>query len=193
MKKIILSTLIFLGCLLASAQEKVGTYHSSLFRKDFDVSVTKEKVFINVGGERMKDEVRMVIKRGDVKKFVKALTQVKEKYLEWKKVAEENEVVDFIKEFDVKFPPAYFEWFSSTGRWASYYQDLKPNFVVLKEYGCAFNMNDVVSASENQFIEQHYMFSLSEASDFDSLIEVLDPEKAEEVLNKKQNIDELFK
>lgn len=192
MKKIILSTLIFLGCLLASAQEKVGTYHTSVFKLDYDVIVSKEFVYLNVGGLRKSEEVRLGIKRSEINKFIISLTQAKEKYLEWKKIAEENNVTSMRKEFDIKFPRANVEWYGT--RWyISYNCVLKPLFVVTEDGLCSFLFTDRVSDSSNEYIEQFYMLSLREASDFDSLIDVLDPEKAEEALNKKQNIDELFK
>lgn len=192
MKKIILSTLIFLGCLLASAQDKYGTYHSSYFKKDYDVSASEKSIYVQIEGERKSDDVRFSINKEDVETFTGALLLVKEKFLEWKKIAKENNVTEMRKEFPFVFPTVTVAWYGSKW-WFAFYHRPTATFLITKSGICTCVFSDIVKASSNEYIDQFYMLALSEASDFDSLMNILDVSKADAALNKKQNTEDLFK
>lgn len=179
------------------AEEKVGFYHSSFFDTDFEIeadytSSNVLSVYIQVRGQYSSDKTFINVEGEDINRFITALKLAKEKYLEWTKVATTNNVKDMRKSFDIVFPRVTIAWYGSQW-WFCFRHKLDPEFVVTSSGKCVFVMTDNVKSSRNEYIDTDYYLALSKASDFDELIEALDPEKIAKHFSKKQDVDNLFK
>ena len=197
MKKALFIFMLLLSTLFMNAQEKIGVYHSSYFDVDQDVSASYNSrnvlsMYIQVMGEHSKDMVNLSFDGDEITEFINALKQTKEKFLEWKAIAEQNNVKDMMKEFDIKFPRTTVAWYGSQW-WFCFSHKLTPKFLVSETGKCIFLMSSKVHSSRNEYIDMTYYFALTEASDFDELIEAMDPVKAEAHFNKKQDVQDLFK
>ncbi len=194
----------FIVCLAAAvvsvslmAQKAIGVYHSSYFNKDYEVSVSysssnEPSVYIQVSGERTGTEVNMSVKGEQIAAFSEALTQVKEKYAEWQKVAKENNVTDMSKAFDIVFPRVTIAWYGSKW-WFDFNHRLSPRFLVTKTGECVFVMTGKATASSNEYITEKYYFALAAESDFDELLKLISPSSIEAKRNAEQNVQDLFK
>ncbi|KXB34463.1 hypothetical protein HMPREF1869_01195 [Bacteroidales bacterium KA00251] len=202
MKKIIIIAMLFTS-LVARAQEKIGSYTSSFFnpvKTEFDVRATQPKndkfrYYISVWGENPTDKVNLILSSENAEKFVEAMQICKEKFVEWKKIAKDNNVTDFTKKFPVTLPPIDVGWYSSEW-WFSFDHIFTPKFLVFK-YGecveCVFMLYEKVTASSNEYIDKEFSFVLKSPDEFDSLIKNIDKEVVIRHFGEKQNVKDLFK
>ena len=179
------------------AQEKVGVYHSSYFDKDLEVmasysSSNELSIYVQVVGKHSSDDVQFNFKGSAIDDFISALQQSKEKFLEWKSIAEQNNVKKMRKDFDISFPRTTVAWYGSQW-WFCFSHRLSPEFFVTENGDCLFLMTDKVTSSRNEYIDMTYYFALSKASDFDELIDTISPANIEEKFSKKKDVQDLFK
>ena len=198
MKKtiLLLFTALFV-CLQIAAERKVATYTS--FGKEHDIEgVINDNdellVYITVEGDRSDDEV-MIMLRGvnDIVAFRSSLISVRDKYIEWKKVAEDNNVKHMLKPFDFKFPKIEVYWLGT--KWYSSFarRVFAPDFLVNDE-----GVSSVVAGGEaqywdNEYITQKWYALFQNEDDINSLIDALDVVKIREQLEHQVNVSDLFK
>lgn len=196
MKRIIIIAMLFTS-LVARAQEKIGSYTSSYFKTEFDVLASqpeKDKFYyyISVFGENKTDAVELCLSSENAEKFVEAMRICKEKFVEWEKIAKDNNVTGFTKDFPVTLPPMDVCW-SSSEVWISWNQIFTPYFRVLKNGECAFVLSDKVTASSNKYINKEFYLALKSQDEFDSLIKNIDKEVVIRHFREKQDVEDLFK
>lgn len=197
MKKFMWLIAFALCSLGASAEKVVGTYTMAEMSWEIQASIDSRgtlDVFVGVLGERDNDKVFINISgEENINLFISALTYCKEKYIEWSKVAKDNNVTDYSKPFDVTFPKVEIYWRGS--EWFSTYKKdhLNPTlFLVKKDGNSAFITGGKAKHWDNEYIDQQWYLILTSVSDFDSLITALAPEKIKSELNKNKNADALF-
>lgn len=196
MKKVFISVLALFAFAFSYAQEKISTYHSSYFDKEYDILAAfdnqKLNLYIEVAGEYESEYVLFDIDgKDEIQKFISALETVKQKFVEWSSVAKQNGVKSFDKDFDVKFPNITIAWRGAEWRF-DFYNNLKPRFMVTDTGQCVAVITGKATASDNQYIDQKYYFALSSVSDFDELIEEIQIDKLLSHFNQKSNLETLF-
>lgn len=196
MKRIVLLAIALMISVTAFAEIKVGSYHSSFFGLTYDVEATYTNygllsVYIQVAGDSSYDEIYLNLTGDDVDDFVAALKAGKEKFLEWKRIAADNHVTDMTKDFSIEFPHASVCWMGSEWRWARW-QRLSPYFRVTESGVCVFVMSEEVEDDNNEYIHTTYYLALSNARDFDELIEAVTPANVKAILDRNQSVQDLF-
>ena len=196
MKKLFISVLALFAFAISYAQEKVSTYHSSYFDKEYDILASFDKqelnLYIEVSGEYKSDYVLFNIEGNNrLHEFISALETVKKKFIEWSSVAKQNGVKSFDKNIDATFPNVTIAWSGSEWRF-DFYNDLEPRFVVTDSGLCVAVITGEATASDNEYIDQKYYFALSSVSDFDELIAAIQIEKLLSHFNHKSDLETLF-
>ena len=197
MKKFMWLIAFALCSLGANAEKVVGTYTMGGMSREIEASSNNDgslkKIYIEVLGEYKNDKVYICISGEDeLNQFISKLTFCKEKYIEWGKVAEDNSITDYTKPFDATFPSTEIYWRGS--EWFSTYKRnyLTPIFMVSSEGKASLGAGGKAKHWDNEYIDQQWYLILISASEFDGLINALNPEKIKAVLNKNENADALF-
>lgn len=195
MKKITL-LLLLLSAAASNAQKKIDQYSSGYFEKNYDIEASLDKkegfkVYIALAAESTSTEARIMLKSKDINSFITALTETKNKYMEWSKVAKENNVDDLSKEIDVKFPNIDIAWYGS--KWFfSFNQKLKPRFSILSDgrHVVTFYNNNV--SSSNQFIKESTYWVFSDEKEFDEIISKINYDAVKGKLDAEESKKDLF-
>lgn len=197
MKKLFLLICTMALCLNSLAEEKIGSYAMSYFNgKSFKIEASEPKngkfsLYIEVGGKHKSDNVMLGVESKDLESFKDALTQVRDKFLEWKKTAVENNVTDITKEFPVTFPKITIAWYGSKW-WFAFNQRIKPTFFVFKDGTCAMVVYTKAVSSSNEYIDQEVYWVLREESEFNDIIGLLDENVIIEHFSTKETKADLF-
>lgn len=195
MKKNVLFIMLALFATIVHAEKVVGTYTMAKMQKNIEAAYDSKgvlNVYIEVLGEYENDEVMIRINgEKDLIQFISKLEYCKTKFVEWEKVARDNNVTDFKKQFDVTFPKVEIYWRSS--KWYSTFKGnyLKPLFLVTNE-DVSFGAGGTAKHWDNEYIDQEWYLLLVSVSEIEGLIDALNPEKIKLELNKSENTDELF-
>ena len=193
MKKFFILCLMALAvCVNANAEKVVGHYHQG--STEYIVRAGADKndlsVFIQVEGKYKSDKIFICIDGAEnIQNFIDALNVCKTKYIEWSEVAKSNNITDFRKPINVKFPSVEIMWLSN--KWyLSRKQNFNPEFVVGE------NTNFVVIAGKanhwnNEYIDiKYYMFLTP--NDIDELISALNVDNIYSILSQETKTDALF-
>lgn len=196
MKK--LFVLLFVLCSVSSyAQKTVAVYHSDYFDKDFEISVSTEKdasstisnVYIDVAGESKNETVTLDYKYPS--SLLSSLKEVRNKYAEWIKVAEDNHITEMVKQIPVDMPPVTVCWYGTKWFFA-FDKRLNFDFMILDDGKKILVMNAKVTASSNEYIDQKFYWVFQSVTELDKFINTLDYPKFIEKLNAKSNNEDLF-
>ena len=197
MKRIALLLAFVLLATAAHAEKVVGKYIMAGEEMELEAGVNDKGelvAFIRVLGEYDGDKVMMsVTGEANINLFIKKLQYCKTKFIEWKRVAQQNNVVDFTKFYDVAFPDVELWWMGYSDWYSAFKGDyMKPFFRVSAEGETAFVAGGTVEDWRNMFIEKEWCIFLCNENEFDSLIKALDPSKIKLQLNAKDERDSLF-
>ena len=191
--------LLMLCCLQGICQEEVGTFTMGYFPKNPTKKVectnpdaADFRVFIDVAGGHSTDIVNLILKEKNLEDFKNALIQIRDKFVEWEKVAKENNVTDMRKSFEISFPRLDVGWYGSKW-WFAFDQRFTPTFRVFDDGTCAMVVYKKVTSSSNQYIDQEVVFVLSSKAEFNELIDLLDVQKMRAIFTKKVQNEDLFK
>lgn len=194
-----LSALMLCLVSLTSFGENYGTWHSSLFKKDYTVelsaSTRKPNSFnLTIGAEAEHSSTTINIfleGESEVTRLREALIQIRDKYVEWKQIAIDNDVTEMNKEIGVSLPPVTVAWYGSKW-WFSFNQRFTPKFNISdgKYYVSIFK---TLKSSSNEYITEKFYMFFSDVEDFNSLIELLDMDKINNYLHKTDDVENLFK
>ena len=193
---------LFLICVLCSintfAQKTVANYHSDYFDKDYEISISTKKhdsssisdVYIEVSGDRKGEVVTLDYKEPAL--LLSSLKEVRDKYEEWYKVAEDNNITDMTKEIPVKMPSVTVCWYGTKWYFAF---NIRANFtfMILDSGKKIIVMHSKVTASSNRYIDQEFYWAFQSVDELDEFIKKLDYPKFLEIVNEKANNAELFK
>lgn len=192
MKRILLTLFVGLLSLTVSAQY-VASYNNSLEGKEHSI-VTDEQgkyLHISVPGRYTTDIVSFMIATKDIPAFYEGMSSIYNKYLEWDKVAKDNNVTDMRKEFDIPLPKITLAW-KSSDYFFEYKHTLKPAFVVLEDGVSYCVMSGKGVCSTNRYIDQEYYFVVG-GDDFKEFVEAIKPETIAAGKAENKKIDDLFK
>ena len=177
------------------AEKIVATYTLSGTKRNVEAGIDSKgalNVFIQVVGGSSDYVMIRVEGEEDVKRFRTQLAYCKNKFIEWEQVAKHNNVSDFKKEIDARFPNVEvwwvgLEWYSSNKK-----NFIKPLFVV-NDGDAAFGTYGLATHWANEFIDQEFYMLFETAYEIQSLINALDITKIKNVLNQEKETDALFK
>lgn len=179
-----------------SAQTKIDSYDSDYFESTFGIYATngeKLSLYFDIRGESKNDDVMINVDgESTIISFINSLKEVRDKYAEWKKVAVDNKVTDYSKDFDISFPNVYVAWYG-TKWWFDFRERFEPYFKVSSDGKCYAVFHSEAVSSSNEYITEKYYWVFSSVKEFDSFIEKIQPQALIEKLNKKNAPDELFK
>lgn len=197
MKKIVILLCAIILSAISFAQEKIGSYSMSYFDgKSYAIKASEPKnnkfdLYIEVGGEHKSDDVVLGIESKDLISFKDALIQIRDKFLEWKKTAIENNVKDITKDFPISFPKVTIAWYGSKW-WFAFNQRITPRFFVFKDGTCAMVVYTNAKASSNEYIDQDVYWVLQEESEFNDIINLLNENIVYDYFKAKSSQTDLF-
>lgn len=195
--KFTIFTLLILVSSILKAQEVIDNYTMSYFNKSYDIEASKEKngdftVYIQVSAERVSTKANYMIKSDRLHEFKEALLFTRDKYVEWAKIAKDNNVTDMTKNIDAKFPNIDIAWLSS--KWFfSFGEKLSPTFMILKNGQFVVSFVNKNTASSNRYIDETTYWVFADVKEFDEVIQKLDYDKIKGKLEKIENKADLFK
>ncbi len=196
MKRGFLLIVFLVATLNIYAQEKVGAYQNSCFKKEYKVEASLSNgelsIYFDVEGYNSTDNVCMCIKGANIDLFIAALTLAKQKHTEWTSVAINNNVTKMNKEMDIKFPKVDICWLGSKW-WFDFGHKLRPLFMITEDGQHLCMIGGTATASSNEYIDQKFYLGFATPEDFDALIDEIKPSVVREKLNNKQNVEDLFK
>ncbi len=198
MKKLFLLTLLALVSISVSAQEVVGHYTSAYFKKDFEIMAYNKdselKLYIQVMGEREHHNVVLIIDgENSINSFISSLTSIRDKYAEWSKVAKDNNVGKYSKNFDITFNKFKVAWYYGSEWEFDYYEKPTPKFMITEDGDVLMVVYSEATASDNEYITEEYYFVLASINEFNELIDKIQPSVLKSKLEEKAVPDELFK
>lgn len=193
MKKFFILCLMALAvCVNANADKVVGHYHQG--STEYNVEATTYQndlvVFIQVDGKYKSEKVFICIEGAEnIQNFIDALNVCKTKHIEWSEVAKSNNITDFRKPINVKFPSIRITWLG-TKWYLSHKQNFNPEFVVGE------NTNFVVIAGKanhwnNKYIDTKYYMFLT-PNDIDELVNALNVDNIYSIFSQETKTDALF-
>ena len=193
MKKFFILCLMALAvCVNANADKVVGHYHQG--STEYNVEATTYQndlvVFIQVDGKYKSEKVFICIEGAEnIQNFIDALNVCKTKHIEWSEVAKSNNITDFRKPINVKFPSIRIMWLG-TKWYLSHKQNFNPEFVVGE------NTNFVVIAGKanhwnNKYIDTKYYMFLT-PNDIDELVNALNVDNIYSIFSQETKTDALF-
>ena len=195
MKKLLFTFLLSFGLLSMKAEQTVGEFSNSYFGQDFEIEASQkndklEEVYIGVNARDSKTAF-IGVKGKELEEFKNSLIQLRDKYLEWVKVAKDNNVTEMNKEFGIKFPSVTIAWHGSKW-WFSFGK--KPNFkfIILDSGKMVASWVPKVVSSSNQYIDETIYFVFADEDDFNNLIDQLDYNTILGKLLKTKNNENLF-
>lgn len=194
MKKFFILCLMALAvCVNANAEKVVGHYHHG--SREYNIEATTYKndltVYIQVMGEHEDDKVLVRIDGAEnIQNFIDALNVCKTKHIEWSEVAKNNNITDFRKTINVKFPNVELWWLGS--KWFSSHKQnyIKPDFVV-RENTSFIVISGKANHWDNKYIDTRYYMFLT-PNDIDELVKVLNVDTINSILNQEKETDTLF-
>lgn len=186
--------LLLTNCIYA--QETVGNYYNSTFKKEYDVQAGLKSgnlmVILFVEGYYGNEDVCFILNgENEIISFGTALLAAKSKYEEWVAVAKQNNVTEISKEMGISFPNIDVAWYGSEW-WFDYNERISPYFKVYDTGECVCTIAGEATASTNELIDQKYYLVLSSVDDFDNLYNALQVNSIMDVLNSKQRAEDLF-
>lgn len=195
MKKILLIIAFILLTTSVYAEKVVATYTMSGAKRNIEAGIDRKgalNVFIQVVGEYSDYVMIQVAGEADINKFRTQLAYCKNKFIEWEQVAKHNNVSDFKKEIDARFPNVEvwwvgLEWYSSDKK-----NFIKPCFFV-NDGDAAFGTYGLARHWANDFIDQEFYILFESAYEIQTLINALDIAKIKNALNQEKEKDALFR
>lgn len=194
MKKIILCFLFMLLGVSSYADEVVGTYHNDFDGLDYSVSVREndgelQYIYVYMATAN-KTSGYFAFKGKHIDEFITALAQIRAKYVEWSKVAKEENVTKIIKEFDFELPGGSFFW-NGSQLWIAKGK-LHAQFIVVD--GKPFvSFARSVSALTNKYIKETFYTTFSSVEAYDNFISIFDKSKMLETAKSIKDSESKFK
>lgn len=196
MKKILLLFVILLSVLNLSAQEKYSEYEMSYFSEhmmfDAEISIDKPSmVWLScMSLESENDNCGILIR--DTSDFINFLKSIDKKYIEWVKVAKENNVSELRKDFDFK-ERIYCAYWVRSELWIDLNVKLTSEFMVKDGKYIVIIRTGKLNSSSNQYIDHDgLVIVLSNEEEFDTLINCFDSKLINDFINQKNEKENLF-
>jgi hypothetical protein len=191
-------TLLILISGTCFAQDKYASYENAFENKTFNIQIGRKdgnnyKLFIEVGSvDDLSGKGGIVISNTQHAPLVSAIQAAKEKYVEWKNVAIENNVEDLDKRIEQRANVGTYFMYGIDWQF-QFSVDL--TFVVKFTEGKHYMMiktGNLVSSSNRYMAHKGFLLVFSSEQEIDTFLELLSLEKMTEYLNAPSNKD-LFK
>jgi hypothetical protein len=181
-------------------QEKIATYNSAYFSKNFEIQAGKpnEKgdfdYYIDcLSADKTSSKASLMLKSKDAPEFIAFLLSIKETFLKWKQTAIENKVTELDKKIEYKklnYAGAFLY-----GKWNfDYSVNISARFRIINDKYLLIIDSDALQSSSNQFIKSDgFRFVFNSAQEIDELINGLDIEKVKAFYADKSGKEDLFK
>lgn len=185
-----------LTVVIMRAEQTVGSFQNSYFVKEYTIEAAAkndklQSVYIGVESKDSK-KAFISVNGKDLELFKTALELVRDKYLDWVKVAKENNVTELNKEFGIQFPSVSIAW-SGSKWWFSFGKKVNMKFIILDDGKMVASWAPKVTSSSNRYIDETIYFVFADEDDFNNLISQLNYQSIlDQLLNTKKNED-LFK
>lgn len=195
MKKIISVFLLVLISTIAFSMKKIGSYSS--YGKKFDVYaafnyVNELNVYVSIDGATSSDNVQIILEEENLNSFKNSLKVVYEKYNDWSKIADENNVTEFTKEIDVDLPPVEFAWYTS--QWNFSKETTIRHFLFsVRGENKSLTSGGKVEDYKNEYMTQKWYLMFNSPSELQGLINILDFDKIKTSLAEEKDVNQLFK
>lgn len=198
--KNIITFITLLVTVLTYSQDKYTTYTSLYFNKDFKIDISKEKnntisFWIDAYSmDKLSKKSSIKLKQKSIPNFIGLLEKAKEKYIEWTKVAKENNVDKLNKNVEYnseKYTSAFLY-----GKWKfDYNVKLKARYLILEnKYLMIIENMYPLKASDNQYIDSKgFAIVFENEKEFDDFIAKINIEKAKEKILSQGKKEDLFK
>lgn len=195
MKKLSTLLAVLLISLAAHAGPTVESYKSSFFGKEYSIVALQEnekidKVFIEIQAASSK-KACIVVRGIYLELFKTALELVRDKYCDWVKIAQDNNITEMKKEFGIEFPPVIVAWQGSEW-WFDLEQNVNMSFLIVDNKRFVAVWNQKVTASSNEYIDEDVYFVFEGAEDFNDLISQLDYQRILDKLLNRKKTEDLF-
>ena len=172
MKKLCTALILCLVSIMAQGQlELIGAYTSCDYQ--FQIYATDPQngnfiVLINTNG------AQLAIESENLAHFKDTLLLVRDKYVDWKETAEENNISEIKKEFPYTFPKMLVGWWTKSEE-LEVVEDIyfTPKFYV-HEGKCSMAINKDVTSPKNE--TQRIVWLLCSVEEFDKILSYLDAE-----------------
>lgn len=196
-KLLVITALLSFVCTSVSAQKKIGTYYNKFFDTTYEIKASPGKngnfdLYIQVGAESKSTRAEFNVSSKNLDDFILALSQMRDKYIEWSDVATANNVTELRKNMDVYLKNITVCWHSSKW-WFAFSQTFTPTFLVFDSKSHVVAISQKVTASDNQFIDERIYWVFSNADEINSLLVEIQPDKVREKLTAEENAENLFK
>lgn len=191
MRKLLLMAVFAFSALLSNAQI-IGNYQMSYFDKEYKVEVSKKSVIVGIAGEFKTREYGFLIDRENVKEFKLFLENLKSKFIEYKNIAEQNNVVELDKDLPFKSPKMDVYWIGSDV-FFSFSQYYQPRFKVFSSGKYGIVLHKKVKSSSNEYIDTDTYIVFINEEEIQDLINLLDEDKLNNFLKNIEKKDDLFK
>lgn len=181
-------------------QEKIATYNSTFFSKNFEIQAGKpnEKgdfdYYIDCfSSDTSSSKASLMLKNKEVPEFIEFLSSIKDNFLKWKQTAIENKVTELDKKIEYKnlnYRGAFLY-----GKWNfDYSVNISARFRIINDKYLLIIDSDALQSSSNQFIKSDgFRFVFNSTQEIDELINGLDIVKVKEFYADKNGKEDLFK
>jgi hypothetical protein len=199
MKKLLLCTLL-LSALVGFSQEKIATYNSLFFSKNFDITASKPDAkeefsyYIDCSSkDTSSKQASLILKNKDVPEFINFLNSIKETYSKWSLTAKENKVTELDK--NIEYKKLTYSAAFTYGKWNfDYSVNLTTRFKIINGKYLLIIDSDELQSSSNQYIKSDgFRLVFSSAQEIDELVSGLNINLVTDFYNKKNSKDDLFK
>ena len=196
MKKLsILFVAFFIISISLKAQEEVGTYYNNYFKEEFTIEASQKNnkisdIYIEVSAKKSSQSF-INIGGDDLETFKASLIALRDKYLSWVKIAKDNNVTEMNKEFDIKFPSVTVAWVGSKW-WFDFNRKISMRFLILESGKMVAVWAPKVTASSNEYIDETIYFTFECEDDFNNLLDKLNSQVMLDILQNRQNKEDLF-
>lgn len=197
MKRVLFFIAIMI-CAVMSTKAQMKTY--ATFGSDNNVRIDKTTTGYDVYVDARNDEMSQtgfILTDKELPLFLKTIRDVKAKYIEWSKVATDNNINDFNKNIGDTINIDGFFMYAGSPRLASKVPFIW-KFSVVKMNGNVMNVisfrSDKMVANNNEFVKgkQMYLF-FTDVNQIDEFLSCLDKEKIDTVFRKENEVADLFK
>ena len=186
MQKITLIIILTALSTFAIAQEKISTYHASNLDRIFNIRAiignnNNPILYLEVFSGILHDRYYFKIDN-ELGDFISALSEAKEKFLDWKKIVKTNNVSYTLKPMGITFPHVAVYWYDSFDKQFTFIErlNLMPAFSATNSK-CEFELLALSGLSK----DQAYSITLSTDKEFNKLISKISPETLLSKLAKK--------
>jgi lipoate-protein ligase A len=183
-----------------AAQDKIASYNSSFFSKNFDVTATKpdEKGIYSYyidcySRDTSSKQVSLILKSNEIPEVIEFLNSLKDTFSKWSITAKENKVTELDKNIDYKkltYSAAF-----SYGKWNfDFSVKITSRFKIIDNKYLIIVDSDELQSSSNQYIKSTgFRIVFSSVEEIDEFIKCLDVSKVQSFFNSKNSKEDLFK